>query len=603
MADFNINLKYKGATGGAGKGAGGKSSGPAGGLDREIAKTRDKAVKESKKEENKGAFTKDTAKKLVDSNVKLTSTLTKLIQSNAQLLKALERAAGIHGGGGGTPAPGPGPGIGPKDETQKKVFKGTMYGTAVGNALSRAPGTIGDTISFALQKIHQIGTAYMEETGKQKRSSGVGGFRYGESHFYGEELSSGMKSFGEATGEFQSRARHHEKGEYHYTNADKKIVNWDKAGYHMVNSDINQSALKMGNIFGLGTEEPLHQAGVFKRSGNEANFQKSMNIGAGHGIESELPIFISAISDSLEEAMKNGIDASEMNNKMGEQLAVLTKYSNNNVESALRTARAFSGTKEGMAKGQVTDLKGLLAWKNVQKSVLDEMNDETDVLDEKGQKTGKTKRDVYFEKRVAAGDLQEDEAAQLKAKKNITIQDIDRISGGKGVAWLTQQRAQEMTDMDVMKSIYSGKGEMMDHRVFGQMLGEDPAKWSMVKKYSEGKGSVPDAEKKGAGILEAQYKGYESQGSTWGTDFGIQKQSAVIANGYQFAKALQTMETTMLKLAVTSMPAVTVALDAFTIGVDALGSVIDRVSKAKGSNIIQKGGQAFADWMNGDGKK
>jgi hypothetical protein len=572
MADFNINLKYKGATGGAGKGAGSKSSGTAGGLDREIAKTRDKAVKESKKEENKGAFTKDTAKKLVDSNLKLTSTLTKLIQSNAQLLKALERAAGIHGGGSGTPAPA-GPPL--KDETQKKVFKGSMYGTAVGNAMSRAPGTIGDTISFALQKIHQIGTAYMEETGKQKRSSGVGGFRYGGNHFYGEELSSGMKSFGEATGQFQSRAKYHKQGEYNYTNEKGKKVNWGKAGYHMVNSDINQSALKMGNIFGLGAEEPLHQAGVFKRSGNEENFKKSMNIGAGHGIEAELPLFMTALSDSLEEAMKNGIDASEMNSKMGEQLAVLTKYSNNNVESALRTAKAFSGTKEGMAKGQVTDLKGLLAWKGAQKSVLDEMNDET-IVD---KKTGKTKRDVYFEKRVEAGDITEDEAKQYKGKKNINFQDIERISGGRG-AWLIQQRSQEMTNMDIMKSVYAGKGKTLDHRSFGQMLGEDPAQWAIVRKYSENKGGVPDAEKKGEGILKAQYKGYESQGSTWGTDFGIQKQNAVIANGYQFAEALQKMETTMLKLAVTSMPAVTLALKGFTATVDGIGYVIENHKEA-----------------------
>ena len=94
MADFNINVKAKGATGGARRGGG--AAGPP--LDSKMSAERQKAIQASRTADGG----KNNINAQMANNLKaLTNSINKLIESNKALINALKRSPGGGGGGGG----------------------------------------------------------------------------------------------------------------------------------------------------------------------------------------------------------------------------------------------------------------------------------------------------------------------------------------------------------------------------------------------------------------------------------------------------------------------------------------------------------------------
>jgi hypothetical protein len=315
--DYNINFKYKSGGGTASSGMGA------------IAGMRSKAIQASTKQGATGTLRPDdSAKKLIDTNIKLSTNILKLNQS-VTMLTATIKNRGLGGGGGG----GMGAGAG----------GGNSGLGSVGAAL----GYIGVPVAlagFAVQKINQIGNAYIEKVSQQKGSVGVGGFHTGRQGAYlGPEVASAYKAHRMSSGRF--------------------------AG------DVDPMAFKMGTIFGQSAEEVGAQSGAISRYG--LSYGNIASTGAAAGIETELPKFMQAISGELEDAVKNGVNASNMSSDIGQEMAGLVSNSaNKNVEMAMGIVSKTRASKESAAKGQISGMESLMTWKAGQSKLMEKFGSE-----------------------------------------------------------------------------------------------------------------------------------------------------------------------------------------------------------------------------------
>jgi hypothetical protein len=311
--EYNINFKYKSGGGTASSGLGAVTS------------ARQRAIQASQRSAQVGTIKPDeNSRKLVDSNIKLTTSILKLNQSVTMLTAVMKnRPVGGGGGGGGVVGPQGNTGLG-----------------SVGAAL----GYVGVPVAlagFAVQKINQIGNAYIEKVSQQKGTVGIGGFRTERVGAYlGPEVSQAYKAHRMAGGRF--------KGE------------------------IDPLALKMGTIYGLGAEE------VGKQSGQMARFGKSYGdiagFGVSAGIETELPRFLQAIAGELEDAVTKGINASDMTSDIGEEVARLTANTRTqSVEMALSIISKTKSTKESAARGQISGVESLMTWKAGETKLLEQL--------------------------------------------------------------------------------------------------------------------------------------------------------------------------------------------------------------------------------------
>ena len=312
--DYNINVKYKpgGATGGA--------LGISG-----IA--RQKAIQAGKTGGTLRPDDSASAKKLIDTNIKLTTSILKLNQSITLLTGTIKSRGGLGGGpgvNGGTPMVGGTSGIG---------------------SIGAAAGYIGIPLAiagFAIQKINQIGSAYIDKVSQQKGTVGVGGFHTGRKGSYlSPEVGAAYKAYRMASGSFKG--------------------------------DVDPMAFKMGTIFGLSPDEVGREAGIMKRYGN--NYGDIAAIGAGSGIQTDLPRFMSGIAAELEEAVKNGVNNSSISSDIADEMASLTnKTQTKSVEMAFNIVNKGKGYQSSAAKGQIGDINSLMTWKAGQSRVMDGLN-------------------------------------------------------------------------------------------------------------------------------------------------------------------------------------------------------------------------------------
>jgi len=313
--EYNINFKYKSGGGTASSGMGAVTS------------ARQRAIQASQRSAQVGTVKPDeNSRKLVDSNIKLTTSILKLNQS-VTMLTAVMKNRPVGGGGGGT-AP---------------VLGGNSGNSGLGS-VGAALGFVGVPVAlagFAVQKINQIGNAYIEKVSQQKGTVGIGGFRTERVGAYlGPEVSQAYKAHRMATGKFKG--------------------------------DIDPLALKMGTIYGLSAEEVGRQSGQMARFGQ--SYGGIAGIGASAGIETELPRFTQAIASELEEAVKKGINASDMTSDIGEEVAKLTANTRTqSVEMALNIIGKTKSTKESAAKGQISGMESLMTWKAGESKLMEQL--------------------------------------------------------------------------------------------------------------------------------------------------------------------------------------------------------------------------------------
>lgn len=430
--EYNINFKYKSGGGTASSGMGA------------VTNARQRAIQASQRSAQVGTVKPDeNSRKLVDSNIKLTTSILKLNQSVTMLTAVMKnRPVGGGGGGGGSiPSDGSGHSIG-------------MIGAGVGLGVGALAGLTG----FAVQKINQIGNAYIDLTSRQAQSVGVGGFRRRQGMYMSADIGEGMKSFGMSSGKFADEMVWTGKWDTYTDKAGKKQKR--KQMEYAIQPDA--LAIQMGNIYGLSASEVLGQSGTFQRAG--ASYGRTAALGTAAGIETELPALMGAVASSLEEAVKNGINTSDMSKDLGQEMINLVNLTpGKSVEGANRIVKGLTGSKEAGSRGQVTDLAGLLGWKAAQEKTIEQFNatNMIPVYNAKGKKTGQiTAGEAYINRLAEMGAIdpsQADSFRSLAKKGRIGAQDIQQFTGGN-LSALTQLTMSEMSEPEYMRGIVRGLG-------------------------------------------------------------------------------------------------------------------------------------------------
>jgi hypothetical protein len=493
--DYNINFKYK-------SGGGTLSSGVT-----NIAGARQKAIKASEKiNAISSTKTDNSINKIPSSNIKLSTNILKLNQSITMLNATIKNSPIGGRGGGGMPSGGGGGGF-----ESSSSFTGISAGLPLG--IGAAVGILG----FSIQKINQIGNAYIEKTSQQAKSVGVGDFRYGEGMYNAAEMGAGMKAFGMSSGKF----------------APAKFVK------------PNEAAVKMGNIFGLSAEEALGQAGTFKRTG--ASIEKALYTGAGAGLETELPKLIQAMSSTLEEAVKNGVNTSDLAKDLGDDLTALTMATTTkSVEAAMKISRAGDVSKTKTEQGQIQNIEDLFLWKGAQEELLKSLNEIT-----VNPLTGKSKREETLAYMQDRGFVNAEQKSALERTEKITEKDIRKVGGEELLNIATEDKISSMSGAKAARIIAGEykKGGMSQNQavMVSQAIGGMGK--SLIPATLAEDIDLSETRKKGEEIITR--KSAEVTGGISGIGVGFErtKEDDILTYGYEFAQATVEMDKAMRTLA------------------------------------------------------
>jgi hypothetical protein len=476
---------------------------------------------------------------------KLNDSIKKLIDSNKSLERAVSRSGrGAAAGGGATGG-------------------GRFGDTGIGNVGSSLPyiGAVVAIVGFALNKINQVADAYLSLGMQQKGNAGITGTNNVSSAlFSAAEIGGGRKAYAMQTGRFASGR-----------------------------GAINQNSLRMANIFGLSPEEVLGQAGTFARVGKEAAYGSAMYGAAGAGIETELPILMSALSSELEEAVKNGVDASSMAESIGGELTALTmRTQTKSVDAAMKIIQSFSSTKEAVSRGQVGGYQNVMAWKAGRDMLVETMSDPT-------------KRASYLEQMQKAGVISAEESGRLGSMQDVSLKSIQDIVGVGGVKVLTERMISQ-----------TGEGEMLRRSILQQQkyFGTDAkgarAAWNVYANqggsatqeqffaaYQNAAAGVPAASiQAGQGVLGAQENVALTSISATAMGRQNEREAMTFRYGERFTREALKFEKAMMNLTSKSMPAIGLGLDFMSSGIENATAAFEVLCDVLGK-ITEKLGNLF----------
>jgi len=487
--DYNINLKYK-------AGGGGASSG--GVKNQNFGEIRRKVIDAQKNAEKK-AGTGSTNAQLA-SIKQLNGSMVKLNESIKSLTQAIRAGGGI----------GKGSGVGGSGGSGRVSMSAGLSGAVAGGVGS---AMVLGMLGYTMHKISEIGNAYMDKTAEQSKSVGYGGFRYGQGMYGATEMGAGMKSYAMSTGRFQRGS------------VDSKLG--------------STGAMQVGGAYGLSAEEAFGQAGTFARAG--VQYGKAAYTVAGGGIETQLPMLMQSMSTELEDAVKNGFDASEMGKNIAEDMTALTMATRNkDVRTADLISKSVSGMKTGGQKGQVSTPEELMAWQSAQKSMMSKMGDSG-----------------WRAQQVAAGQMTEEEASRLAGiKGGPSTNDVQAILGPNALTHFTKRQLQDQTNVEYLQGIASG---------YKGIYGSGPAALRNMSTFSDATGGVGsvaletmsrfDSSKKGIDLFKGQRAVEGLYGEVSGSASGMsiqrdnQRTNFMLAHGEKFAQATMKVETALLHLA------------------------------------------------------
>jgi hypothetical protein len=310
MADYNIKFEYKG-------------------MGKQASSIRQKVLQSQKQRAKKPGASESGARETITNLRNLNSSILKLIASNKELSRTIKAGGGGAGGGGGGTGglPGGSAGFGRMGGALPIIGAGVAF------------------VGFAIQKINQVGNAYIQKAGQQIGNVGISGGLTTRSGVYtGTEMGAGKKAYGMATGKFLNKG-----------------------------TSIPNTALDIGAAYGLSAPDVLRTAGQFKRTG--ADYQQAAFTGAGAGIETDLPMLLTGMAGILTDAMREGINTSDMSKDMARELSVLTmKMPGQSVEAALGIIKGFSGVKKQVARGEVTSTQSLYTAKAGQQIMMENIS-------------------------------------------------------------------------------------------------------------------------------------------------------------------------------------------------------------------------------------
>lgn len=536
--DYKIKFEYKGS-------------------EQKANSTRQKIIQAQKQAGKTEVGKPAIDQQLTKSITSLNASIKDLISANKSLALSFNKGGG---GGGGIPKtsslPGGGGGIGGIGASIP------IIGAAIGLA------------GFAIQKINQVGNAYIDKVSAQKGTVGIGGFQGpGATGMYlSEEKGQYAKAYRMAGGKFGGNVPVGGSSYTYNENLKKWIEKNEKVS----------TPMQLGTIFGLSPEEIGRQAGTFGRAG--ISYQQQLYTGAGAGIQTELPSFMQAISSTLEEAITNGVNASSLSQDIGKEMSSLVRSSaTQSVTGVVNMLKSFQGVQQQVAKGQIGTYEGLLTYKTAGKIAEKNIGDEN------------------FQKQlIERGIVGKEEIAGLKKQvggKKLTMKDFAKL-GVDIEPMITQMIAEDPTlTAKIMKETIQSQIEMFGggtsgarkaygvYRSTGGTLGM--TQYMTVAKT----GKMPeDIEKKGEKVITDKYQ----QTSTSAALLGVQKQAmrdTLVMGGIasEFAKITISMNQSMINLANTATPLVTNGFNVLSQSVNRLNGFINDlsnlISDAKGGNV------------------
>jgi hypothetical protein len=495
--DYNIKFKYEGA---------GKNA----------FATRQKVLQSQRSMEQKaGAGVSQPG-----INRELILSIQKLISSN----KSLEAAIKANRGVGGT---GRGRGPGGTD------LGGSAGIGGMGAALPIAGMAIAG-IGFAIQKINQIGNAYIDLVSQQAGTAGVAGFQTGRRGMYLQTEQGAM-------------VRAH------------RIAAGTFAG------EVSNRAVQIGSIFGMGAGEIGGISGAFARS--HGNFGQTVETAMGAGIETEMPMFLQNMASLLEEAVTNGVNSSDLADDLGTRLISLTRATpTNSVAMAMNIIRSQQGIQQQVAQGQIGGVDQFMMYRAAGTAINRRLSNPE-------------QSEEYINNLLEQGVLTQEEVDAARARaaaagRGLTLEDLEAQGTNIGPTLRRLYSAQGGADQQeaMVEEIRSNFGEGPSG--LRNYMALNPSGLSpnqITALLHPDNGEIPEgAQELGAQNIGSRFQSLEQNPAFLGLNREALRQGLVMSVGAEFADTALTMERAMAGVARAIAPLVAEALPTLESAVNGL---------------------------------
>jgi hypothetical protein len=500
MPDFNIKFKYEGA---------GKAA----------ANARTKAISASKSAA-KGA-SQNQSQRPVEQNRELVSSLKTLTSSIKSLERTIKSSGGVRpggGGGGGQPS-----------------FGGTggSFGK-IGASLGIAGAGIG-LVGFAIQKINQIGTAYIDLASRQAGTVGVSGDMRTNRYKNEQGGWSTYNNLGISTGR---RGIYLQTEQGAMTKAHRMAAGRFSGG-------VSDRAVQVGSIFGMGAEEIGRISGTYSRAGG--NLDRAMSVARGSGIETELPMFMQGMAGVLEEAVTSGVNASNLADDLGDQVAMITQRTGtNSVGMAMNILKSFKGVQQQVGRGQIGGYAQFATYRAAGQTINRRLSNPQQA---EAYLTDLRERGILDINEITAA-----RARAASAGRSLQLEDLEaqsptirpilqRMEAERGGADLNAATV-NVIRRDLGGGAAGARRAMAINAVPGDTIrGQAAALQGMVQPVAAG------TEQRGTQQIEQRFNLMEKSAATMGIARRGDRESLTMRYGARFADTALTIEKSLIKLA------------------------------------------------------
>jgi hypothetical protein len=303
-----------------------------------------------------------------------------------------------------------------------------------------------------------------------------------------------------------------------------------------------------------------------------------------------MPILLSGMAGVLEEAMRAGIDTSDMAKDLGRGLTdIAMQTPAKSVEAAMGIMRSFQGVKTGVSRGRMAGFENLMTAQAGRDVLMERLSDPN-----------------YRKQLVENKDISKAQAAALKMAgvggKDFNYQNLQKTIGISGAQDLLQKTVAETGSPEllrrVFKNIQGDFGEGVEARQRFQQTAQSmgfsltreqtKAMWEFAGKDTPKSEWTKKMQEAGIEDIKLGAKKVEMGEAGIGAQKMIQRQNLILDHGKALAEASFKMETALVDLADKSAKGASAALEGLGTVVNGLISGIDDLIKKIGA--IQKGG-------------
>jgi hypothetical protein len=454
------------------------------------------------------------------------------------------------GGGGGGGRPGGGSPLG-------------GGGAGIGGIGSSIPilGAAVAAMGFAIQKINQIGNAYTQRAAQQLGSTGLGGFRRGSGVHLGAQIGAGMSAFATGTGRFERTTA------------------------------INQTALDVSTMYGRSTQETFGQAGLFQRAG--ANYARTAQYAAGAGIQSDLPALMTGLSGILQDAVREGINTSDMSDDIGREITNLALQTpGQSVEAALAMVSSFRGVQRGVASGQMGNVESMYTAQASRNMLMRNLGN-TD----------------YVNRLQTEGLISQQQRDAISSMgPNANFQRLQQVIGGAGAQTLLRNQAATANPATLMRERMlqiqqqwgTGAEGFQRFSSFASQQGFSANLQQLRAQWYGAQTTPPSEEEVQARGAQRIASGAQTvRSSAPGIEGGrqLRRENLLFDFGPRFARQALQMEESMMTLARTAAPAVITGMESLSGAITGLVRDVGTLSDAIRSGSGRSAGRAAASFL------